>query len=193
MTSPYLVGGIPGVLRAEVWAKAGHGPPSFFLISRLSSFGWHMQGCQMRFVKIPAILSTAPDLRSIVIRKRHRENRDNQYCQATINNLPYFGWFVAFRCVRDVTIAPRIASTVANKLRWRNYPDKIHYKSHYDLRNSALVPFEVTANYFIFTIPASDTDFQNTGLLPAFTKLAVKYRPCRWNTGHLTTLDICSR
>jgi len=27
-----------------------------------------------------------------------------------------------------------------------------------------LVPFEVTANYFIFTIMASDTDFQNTGL-----------------------------
>jgi len=53
-------------------------PPVFFLISRLSSFGWHMQGCQMRFVKIPAILSTAPELRSIVIRKRHRENRDNQ-------------------------------------------------------------------------------------------------------------------
>jgi len=27
-----------------------------------------------------------------------------------------------------------------------------------------LVSFEVTANYFIFTIPASDTDFKNTGL-----------------------------
>jgi len=38
------------------------------------------------------------------------------------------------------------------------------------LRNSALVSFEVTANYFIFTIPASDTDFQNTGLLPASAK-----------------------
>jgi len=24
--------------------------------------------------------------------------------------------------------------------------------------------FEVTANYFIFTIPASDADYQNTGL-----------------------------
>jgi len=28
----------------------------------------------------------------------------------------------------------------------------------------------------IFTIPASDTDFQNTGLLPASAKLAEKYR-----------------
>ena len=55
-------------------------PPSFFLISRLSSFGWHMQSCQMRCVKIPAILPTAPDLSSVVIRKQHRENRDNQYC-----------------------------------------------------------------------------------------------------------------
>jgi len=53
------------------------GPPGFFLISRLSSFGWHMQGCQMHFVKIPAILSTAPDLSCVLIRKQHRENRDN--------------------------------------------------------------------------------------------------------------------
>jgi len=75
------------------------GPPSFFLISRLSSFGWHMHGCQMRFVKIPAILSTAIDLSCVVIRNKHRENRDNQYGQATINNLPYFGWFVTFPCV----------------------------------------------------------------------------------------------
>jgi len=30
---------------------------------------------------------------------------------------------------------------------------------------------------FIFTIPAPDTDFQNTGLLPASAKLEVKYRP----------------
>jgi len=106
-------------------------PPVFFLISRLSSFGWHIQGCQMRSVKILAILSTAPDLSFVVIRKQHRENGDNQCCWATINNLPYFGWFVTFRCVCDVMIAPRIASTAADKLPWRNYPDKIHYKSHY--------------------------------------------------------------
>jgi len=61
------------------------------------------------------------------------------------------------------------------------------------LKNSALFLIEVTANYFIFTIPASDTDFQNTDLLPASAKLAVKYRPGRRNIGHLTTLDICSR
>jgi len=47
------------------------------------------------------------------------------------------------------------------------------------LRNSALVPFEVTANYFIFTIPASDTDFQNASVFPAFAKLAVKYHQGR--------------
>jgi len=35
--------------------------------------------------------------------------------------------------VCDVTVARRIASTAANTLRWRNCPDKIHYKSHYDL------------------------------------------------------------
>jgi len=89
-----------------------------------------------------------------------------------------------------VSIAPRTVSTAANKVRWRNCPNKIHYKSHYDLRISALVPFEVTANYFIFTMLVSGTDFQNTGLSPASDKLAVKYRPGRWNTGHLTTLLI---
>jgi len=56
----------------------------------------------MRYVIIPAILSTASDLSCVVIRKEHRENRDNQYCYATINNLPYFGWFVTFRCVCDL-------------------------------------------------------------------------------------------
>jgi len=30
----------------------------------------------MRFVKIPAILSTAPHLSCVVIRKQHRENRE---------------------------------------------------------------------------------------------------------------------
>jgi len=37
-------------------------------------------------------------------------------------------------------------------------------------------------------MPASGTDFQNTGLLPAPAKLAVKYRPGRWNADHLATL-----
>jgi len=56
------------------------------------------------------------------------------------------------------------------------------------LRNSAIVLFKVTANYLFSKIPASGTDFQNTGILPATAKLAVKYRPGRWNTGHLATL-----
>jgi len=36
----------------------------------------------MSFVKIPAILSTVPDpdLSFVVIRKLHRENRDNEHC-----------------------------------------------------------------------------------------------------------------
>jgi len=67
------------------WAMASPdfclAPPVFFLISRFSSFGWHMQGCQFRFVKIPAILSTAPDLSCVVIGKQHRESRGNQYCK----------------------------------------------------------------------------------------------------------------
>jgi len=32
----------------------------------------------MHFVKIPAILSTVPDLSSVVLLERHRENRDEQ-------------------------------------------------------------------------------------------------------------------
>jgi len=34
----------------------------------------------MRFVNIPAILSIAPDLSCVVIRKWYRENRDSQDC-----------------------------------------------------------------------------------------------------------------
>jgi len=42
------------------------------------------------------------------------------------------------------------------------------------LRNSALVLFESTANY-LFSQFRLQTLIQNTGLLPAFAKLAVKY------------------
>jgi len=44
------------------------------------------------------------------------------------------------------------------------------------------------SNAFIFKIPASGTNFQNTGFLPASAKLTVNYRPGRWNTSHLPTL-----
>jgi len=40
---------------------------------------------------------------------------------------------------------------------------------------------------------ASGIDFQNTGFLQAFAKLAVTYRPGRWNTGHLATLFLYMR
>jgi len=42
------------------------------------------------------------------------------------------------------------------------------------LRNAALVLFKL--RQIIFTLTASDTDFPNTGLLPASDKLAIKYR-----------------
>jgi len=84
-------------------------------------------GCQMRFVKIPAISSTVPDLSCVVIRKRHRENRETRSAVKLQLICPYFGWFFTFRCVRDVKITPRTASTIANKLRWRICPDHIHY------------------------------------------------------------------
>ena len=71
----------------------------------------------MRFVKIPAILSTAPDLSCVVIRKRHRENRVTiSIVKPQLIICPYFSWLITFRCVCDVTIATRIASTAANKL-----------------------------------------------------------------------------
>jgi len=69
----------------------------------------------MRFVKIPAILSTAPDQNSVVIRKRHRKNRETMSI-VTPQFLPVF-WLARYISVCDVTIAPRIASTAANKLR----------------------------------------------------------------------------
>jgi len=61
--------------------------------------------------------------------------------------------------------------------------------SHYDLRNSALVLFEVTANYSF-----SQYHLQTLILkTPASAKLAVKYGQGRWNTCHQTTSDICRR
>jgi len=54
-----------------------------------------MQGCPMRFLKTPAILSTAPDLSCVAIRKRHRDNKDNQYCLVKISNLPVF-WLIRY-------------------------------------------------------------------------------------------------
>ena len=46
----------------------------------------------MRFVKIPAILSTAPDLSCVVISKRHRENRETvSIAKRQLMICPYFG------------------------------------------------------------------------------------------------------
>jgi len=46
----------------------------------------------MRFVKIPAILSTAPDLSCVVIRKRRRENSETiSIVKRQLMICPYFG------------------------------------------------------------------------------------------------------
>ena len=66
----------------------------------------------MRFVKIPSILSTAPDLSYVVVRKQHRESTET-ISIVKPQSYPYFGWFITFRSV----IALRFESTAANKLR----------------------------------------------------------------------------
>ena len=154
------------------------GPPSFFLNFPFKFVWLTYVGLPNAFCK--NILSTALDLSSVAIRKRHRKNPETiSIVKPQLIIFPYLRWFVTFRCVCDVTIAPRIASTTENKNRWRSCPGKIPYMSHYNLRNSALVLFEVTANSLF-----SQYRLQT---------LIFKYRPGRWNTGHLTTLDICSR
>jgi len=83
----------------------------------------------MRFVKIPAILPTVPDLSCDVVRKRHRENRATMSIVKPQLILPVF-WlahFITFGYVCDVAIAPTTASTAANKLCGRNCPNKIDY------------------------------------------------------------------
>ena len=105
-------------------------------------------------------LSKALDLSCVVIRKQHRENRATIIIVKTqLIMCLYFGWLITFLCVRDAKIAPRIASIAANKLRWKNCPDKIHYHSHYNLWN-----FRSCGKFFVFKMSASGTDFQNTGL-----------------------------
>ena len=119
-------GGPGWAMPPQIFACPPFVPPDFLLILR--SFGWHMQGCQMRFVKIPAILWTAPDLSCVVIPKQLRERRETiSIVKPQLIICPYFGWFVTFRCACDVSIEPTIAPTAANKLRWRICPDKIHY------------------------------------------------------------------
>jgi len=72
----------------------------------------------MRFVKIPAILSTEPDLSRVVIRKRQRENRETiSIVKPQLINLPVF-WLIRYISVcewRDNRT--KVASTAANKLR----------------------------------------------------------------------------
>ena len=70
----------------------------------------------MGFVKIPAILSTVPDPSCVVIRKGHRQNIETMsIVKSQLLICPYFFWLITFRRVCDITITPRIASTVANK------------------------------------------------------------------------------
>ena len=115
-----------------------HGWSPTFLLYFTFKFVWltYVKGCQMRFGKIPAILSTAPDLSYVVIRKPHRENRETiSIVKPQLIICPILAYSLHFGMC-DVTIAPRIGSTAANKLHWRNCHDKIHYKSRYNLRNS---------------------------------------------------------
>jgi len=140
-------------------------PPVFFLISRLSLFGWHMQGCQMRFVKIPAILSTAPDRSCVAFRKRCKESRDNSYCYATINNyariLPdslHFGV-----CVwRDNRTKDWVNSRKQTSLKKLSWQDSLQESLWFE--KFCVSSFWSYSKLFIFTIPPSDTDFQNAGL-----------------------------
>jgi len=121
--------------------------PVFFLISRLSSFGWHMQGCPMRFLKTPAILSTAPDLSCVAIRKRHRDNKDNQYCLVKISNLPVF-WLIRYISVcvwRDNRTKDCVNSSKQTSLKKLSWQDSLQESLWFE--HSSLVLFEVTANY----------------------------------------------
>jgi len=90
MTSGDSKGGPGWAMPFQIFAWTPFGPPSFFLNFPFRFVWLTYAGCPMRFVKTPVILSTAPDLSCVVIRKRHRDNRDNQYYLATINNLPVF-------------------------------------------------------------------------------------------------------
>jgi len=135
----------------------------------------------MRFVKIPSILSTAPDLSYVVVRKQHRESTET-ISIVKPQSYPYFGWFITFRSV----IALRFESTAANKLRWNICPDKIHYWTHYNLINFALVLFEVAESYLFSTYWLQAVIFK----IPASAKSAVKDRPGQWNADHPATLVV---
>jgi len=62
-------------------------------------------------------LSKVRDLSYVIFRKQHKENRKTiSIVKPQLIIHPYFGLIITFWCVCDVTIAPGIASTAANKL-----------------------------------------------------------------------------
>ena len=69
-----LRGGLGGPWPPSFLLGPPFGPPSFFL-----NFPFKFVWLTHTGLPIPAILSTAPDLSCVVIRKQHRENRDSQY------------------------------------------------------------------------------------------------------------------
>jgi len=54
------------------------------------------------------------------------------------------------------------------------------------VKNSAFVLFKVPANYLFSKYRLQALIIK----IPASAKLAVKYRPGRWNTSHLATLSV---
>jgi len=66
-------------------------------------------------VSTTSLLLTLPDLSCVVFRKRLGENIETiSIVKPQLIIFPYFGWLITFRCMCDVIIVPRIASTAAN-------------------------------------------------------------------------------
>jgi len=133
--------------------------------------------------------STVPDLSCVVFRKRHRENRETISIvkpQLIIICL-YFGCLITF----DVCVMQKSYKGLRQQQQI-NFTERTVVK-RFTTRLITICKFGVRSFWncdklFIFKIPASGTDFQNTGLSLASAKLAVKYQPGRWNTCHLATL-----
>ena len=149
-----LRGGLGGSWRSQIFAW----PPSFFLILR--SFGWHMQGCQMRFAKIPAILSTAPYLSCIVICKRHMKNisiaKPQLLIACILAHSLLFGVCVTCQSHQRLCQQQQINFAEGSVL--------TRFTTRVIIIRETMRWFFLKLRQIIFTLPAADTDFQNTGL-----------------------------
>jgi len=91
----------------------------------------------------------------------------------------YIGWFTTFRCVCDVTIAPRIASTAANKLQWSNCSDKFRYTSYSSVVNCTPLNWKVECSIHSHWVNRRSAPWARAFTSTALARSTIQASACR--------------